>query len=62
MYLSEIIQYVQIGVTETVRATTTVTVNNKGPITATSIIESIPNSDNNMVGSEGAPSTVRNRI
>ncbi|ENN72549.1 hypothetical protein HUJ04_001171 [Dendroctonus ponderosae] len=33
---------VEIGVADTVRTTTTVTVNKKGPITATSVIESIP--------------------
>nr|XP_022910102.1 rac GTPase-activating protein 1-like [Onthophagus taurus] len=37
--------HVEINTTETVRATTTLTVAKKGPITATSIIESIPKVD-----------------
>ncbi|CAH1130082.1 unnamed protein product [Ceutorhynchus assimilis] len=48
---------IEIGLTDTVRATTTVTVNKKGPITATSIIESIPKSDNGFVSDEARPST-----
>lgn len=36
---------VEIGSTDTVRATTTVTVSKEGPITATSIIESVPTQD-----------------
>ncbi|KAJ8946085.1 hypothetical protein NQ314_008985 [Rhamnusium bicolor] len=36
---------VEIGATDTVRATTTVTVTKEGPITATSIIESVPKSN-----------------
>lgn len=41
---------IEIGPTDTVRATTTVTVSKEGPITATSIIESVPKSegDNEM--------------
>lgn len=47
----------QIGAVDTVRTTTTVTVHKKGPITATSIIESIPNS-NNQAENDLAPSSV----
>lgn len=49
-------KHIEIGPTDTVRATTTVTVNKKGPITATSIIESVPPTENG-VASEGLPSS-----
>lgn len=38
---------VEIGQTDTVRATTTLTVSKEGPITATSVIESIPKENEN---------------
>ncbi|XP_072388935.1 rac GTPase-activating protein 1-like [Diabrotica undecimpunctata] len=40
---------VEIGITDTIKATTTLTLNKDGPITATSIIESIPKSDGECV-------------
>ncbi|XP_030755967.1 rac GTPase-activating protein 1-like [Sitophilus oryzae] len=42
---------IEIGPSDTVRATTTVTVIKKGPITASSTIETIPHLNNNHIGS-----------
>ncbi|XP_066251878.1 rac GTPase-activating protein 1-like [Euwallacea similis] len=49
---------IEIGAVDTVRTTTTLTIHKKGPITASSVIESVPNDHNgNGVQSDMGPSS-----